>query len=50
MSDYAAFLAGNLADFDPGKASALSLILAVLMALGISIAYTMTQRAQRWLS
>jgi putative spermidine/putrescine transport system permease protein len=43
------YIEGDL-NFDPGKASALSLILAVLMALGISIAYTMTQRAQRWLS
>jgi putative spermidine/putrescine transport system permease protein len=43
------YIEGDL-NFDPGKASALSLILAVLMALGIAIAYTMTQRAQRWLS
>jgi putative spermidine/putrescine transport system permease protein len=43
------YIEGDL-NFDPGKASALSLILAVLMALGISVAYTMTQRAQRWLS
>src|SRR5829696_3900542 len=43
------YIEGDL-NFDPGKASALSLILAVLMAVGISIAYTMTQRTQRWLS
>ena len=43
------YIEGDL-NFDPGKASALSLILAVLMALGISVAYTMTQRTQRWLS
>jgi putative spermidine/putrescine transport system permease protein len=43
------YIEGDLS-FDPGKASALSLILAVLMALGITIAYTLTQRAQRWLS
>jgi putative spermidine/putrescine transport system permease protein len=43
------YIEGDL-NFDPGKASALSLILAVLMALGIALAYTMTQRTQRWLS
>jgi putative spermidine/putrescine transport system permease protein len=43
------YIEGDLS-FDPGKASALSLILAVFMAVGISIAYTLTQRAQKWLS
>jgi putative spermidine/putrescine transport system permease protein len=43
------YIEGDL-NYDPGKASALSLILAVLMALGISVAYTLTQRSQRWLS
>jgi len=43
------YIEGDL-NFDPGKASALSLILAVFMAVGISIAYTLTQRSQRWLS
>jgi putative spermidine/putrescine transport system permease protein len=43
------YIEGDLS-FDPGKASALSLILAVFMAIGISIAYTLTQRAQKWLS
>jgi putative spermidine/putrescine transport system permease protein len=43
------YIEGDL-NFDPGKASALSLILAILMAIGISIAYTLTQRSQRWLS
>lgn len=36
--------------YDPGKASALSLMLAALMAIGITIAHTLTQRTQRWLS
>lgn len=43
------YIEGDLS-FDPGKASALSLILAVFMAVGIAIAYSLTQRAQRWLS
>jgi putative spermidine/putrescine transport system permease protein len=43
------YIEGDL-NYDPGKASALSLILAVLMAIGIAIAYSLTQRAQRWLS
>ena len=43
------YIEGDLS-FDPGKASALSLILAVFMAVGISIAYTLTQRAQKWLA
>jgi putative spermidine/putrescine transport system permease protein len=37
-------------NYDPGKASALSLILAALMAVGIAVAHTLTQRTQRWLS
>lgn len=36
--------------FDPGKASALSLILAVIMALSILAAQLLARRAQRWLS
>lgn len=43
------YIEGDL-NYDPGKASALSLILAVFMAVGISIAYTLTQRSQKWLS
>lgn len=43
------YIEGDL-NYDPGKASALSLILAVFMAVGISIAYTFTQRSQKWLS
>jgi putative spermidine/putrescine transport system permease protein len=43
------YIEGDL-NFDPGKASALSLILAAFMATGIAVAYTLTQRAQRWLS
>ena len=43
------YIEGDL-NFDPGKASALSLILAVLMTIGIAIAYTLSHRAQRWLS
>jgi len=36
--------------YDPGKASALSLILAALMAVGIAVAHGLTQRTQRWLA
>jgi putative spermidine/putrescine transport system permease protein len=36
--------------FDPGKASALSLILAVIMALSILASQLLTRRAQRWLN
>jgi putative spermidine/putrescine transport system permease protein len=43
------YIEGDL-NYDPGKASALSLILAAFMALGIAVAYTLTQRSQRWLS
>jgi putative spermidine/putrescine transport system permease protein len=42
------YIEGDL-NFDPGKASALSLILAAFMAAGIAVAHTLTQRAQRWL-
>jgi putative spermidine/putrescine transport system permease protein len=36
--------------FDPGKASALSLILAAIMAVSILAAQLLARRAQRWLS
>jgi putative spermidine/putrescine transport system permease protein len=42
------YVEGDL-NFDPGKASALALILAAFMAAGIAIAHTLTQRAQKWL-
>lgn len=42
------YIEGDLA-YDPGKASALSLVLAALMTLGIAIAYAASQRSQRWL-
>jgi putative spermidine/putrescine transport system permease protein len=42
------YIEGDLS-YDPGKASALSLILAALMTLGIAVAYAATQRSQRWL-
>jgi putative spermidine/putrescine transport system permease protein len=43
------YIEGDLA-YDPGKASALSLILAAFMAVGIVVAQTLTLRAQRWLT
>jgi putative spermidine/putrescine transport system permease protein len=42
------YIEGDL-QFDPGKTSALSLILAAFMAVGIGVAHTLTQRAQTWL-
>ncbi len=36
--------------FDPGKASAMSLMLALLMALSILVAQLLARRAQRWLA
>lgn len=43
------YIEGDLS-YDPGKASALSLILAAFMAGGIIVAQSLTQRTQRWLS
>ncbi len=42
------YIEGDL-QFDPGKASALSLILAAFMAISIALAHILTQRAQAWL-
>lgn len=42
------YVEGDLA-YDPGKASALSLVLALLMTLGIAVAHAASQRSQRWL-
>lgn len=45
-----AFEVNGDVSFDPGKASAMSLTLAVLMALSILIAQLLARRAQRWLA
>lgn len=42
------YVEGDL-NFDPGKASALALILAAFMAAGIAVAHSLTSRAQKWL-
>lgn len=45
-----AFEVNGDVSFDPGTASAMSLILAAIMALSIILAQLLTRRAQRWLS
>lgn len=45
-----AFEVNGDVSFDPGKASAMSLTLAVLMALSILAAQLLARRAQRWLA
>ncbi len=45
-----AFEVNGDVSFDPGKASAMSLTLALLMALSILIAQLLARRAQRWLA
>lgn len=45
-----AFLVNGDISFDPGKAAALSLILAMVMALNILAAQLLSRRAQKWLA
>ena len=45
-----AFKVNGDVSFDPGKASAMSLTLALLMAVSILVAQLLSRRAQRWLA